>query len=174
MIGLHLFEGNPKRALPLLEPHGPGISEPGPDGRWWRAINVLYLAGEADRAADEARAYEQHLRVYLADHPDQPVPYRHLVLLALVAGDIEAARQHWATAEGLRRPDAVLQGTVAAQWADTFAMFGDADSAFAQMEEALRVPAGYTWQYVKLSSAYAGLRDDPRYAKLEKRYGGGS
>ena len=169
MIDLHLFEGHPERALPLLEPHGPGISEPGPDDRWRSAITVLHQAGEADQAADEARAYAQHLQAYLADHPDQPVPHRHLVLLALVAGDLEAARQHWATAERLRRPDAVLQGVVAASWADTF---GDADSAFAQMGEALEVPAGYTWQYVRLNSAYEGLREDPRYAELEKRYGG--
>ena len=63
------------------------------------------------------------------------------------------------------------QSTV--RWADAFAAYGDADTAFALMEEALQLPAGYTWQYVKLSSAYDGLRDDPRYAELEKRYGGG-
>ena len=132
---------------------------------------MLYRAGETQQAEAEARAYAQHLQTYLEAHPDQWRPHAHMVLPALVAGDLDSARRHWATATQLRRPDAVLRGQLASAWADTFAVFGDAETAFALMEEALRIPNGYTWEYVRLNSAYDDLRDDPRYAELEQRYG---
>ncbi len=169
-----LFEGDPAAALDMLEEYGPDHSKPGPDGNWEDAIEALHRAGRTDEAREQAGLYQAHLEAYLAEHPEASRAYGGLALAALARGDFEAARGHFATMQRLRRTDAVLDGQMAVQAADTFAAFGDHDFAFRQMERALEVPAGYTWHYVRLSSAYDGLRDDPHYAELEKRYGGGA
>jgi hypothetical protein len=52
----------------------------------------------------------------------------------------------------------------------TYAMLGDKDKAFAQLDKALAQKSVFL-TYIKVMPDYDSLRSDPRYAELLKRMG---
>ncbi|NGX17146.1 tetratricopeptide repeat protein [Wenzhouxiangella sp. XN24] len=163
-------DGKPGEALALLEGYGPETSEPGPDENWLTAIILLRETGDEERMRAEADAYRRHLETFLIGHEEYSLVHRDLAFAFLALGEREKALSHFADVERLLRPDAVRYAEADTFWAETFAMFGEHDLAFEHLASTLERPAGISWHRVRLSPAFDGIRNDPRYAALEQEY----
>lgn len=163
--------GRLDEAIELMSQPYPDETPTGPNFRRRALIRALNRAGRVEEAHAEAEAFREDLIAYRDQHPEVDTTYELMAATHLVHGDLDAAKENYARADELRKPDALVRAAVISNRASTFADFGFADEALDHLEISLAIPAGNSWAAVKSDPAFDQLRDHPRYLALAEKYG---
>jgi TolB-like protein/DNA-binding winged helix-turn-helix (wHTH) protein/Tfp pilus assembly protein PilF len=128
-------------------------------------------AGDVALATRHAEAARAALERSLRDKPDQPQNHMKLATMLALLGERAGAIAEADAAVAMVPPeeDAIVHGILVTERAALLARVGETERAFAELEQALRMPAGTDPFTVQLDPAYAGLRGDPRFETLIAR-----
>ena len=135
----------------------------------WTA-EISQLAGRREAARDAARSALDRLKALEAEIPrDYRYAEAEASLYAILAEPEKVSRLVRETLES-KPADAVYDGTVRYKLARSLVIAGLHQQAFEQLDIMLSNPGVFRVNYISLDPAFDGVRNDPEFVALMKKY----